>query len=86
MAAHAEFVFDNPRSLVPTDLALTVGEHSGTFDLDDIVPISQSRDYVAAAAAAGAAAGLTEVAGDHFTLIDPESDAWRQTLTILAGL
>jgi acetyl esterase/lipase len=50
---------------------------------DAIVPISQSRDYVTAA---GAAAGLTEVAGDHFTLIDPESDAWRQTLSILAGL
>jgi acetyl esterase/lipase len=53
---------------------------------DATVPISQSRDYVAAATAAGADAELTEVAGDHFAVIDPEADAWRQTLTLLAGL
>lgn len=53
---------------------------------DVIVPINQSRDYVAAATAAGADVALTEVSGDHFVLIDPESDAWRQTLTILDGL
>ncbi len=53
---------------------------------DTIVPISQSHDYVAAATAAGATAELTEVAGDHFVLIDPTSDAWKQTLAILDGL
>jgi acetyl esterase/lipase len=53
---------------------------------DTVVPISQSRDYVAAARAAGATAELTEVAGDHFVPIDPESDAWRETLSILEGL
>jgi acetyl esterase/lipase len=53
---------------------------------DTIVPISQSRDYVAAATAAGGMAGLTEVAGDHFVVIDPASAAWKQTLTLLDGL
>ena len=38
---------------------------------DDTVPISQSREYVAAATAAGAQAELVEVAGDHFVVIDP---------------
>jgi pimeloyl-ACP methyl ester carboxylesterase len=53
---------------------------------DDIVPISQSRSYVAAATAAGARAELVEVEGDHFVVIDPASQAWRQTLAILDGL
>jgi acetyl esterase/lipase len=53
---------------------------------DTVVPISQSRDYVAAAAASGAQAELTEVAGDHFVVIDPMSAVWKQTLAILDGL
>ena len=53
---------------------------------DDTVPISQSRDYVAAATAAGAQAELVEVAGDHFVVIDPATDAWRRTLEILDGI
>ncbi len=53
---------------------------------DDTVPISQSRDYVAAATAAGARAELVEVAGGHFVVIDPATDAWRQTVTILDGI
>ena len=40
---------------------------------DDVVPISQSRDYVAAARAAGAMATMVEVPGDHDTVIDPSS-------------
>lgn len=57
----------------------------GTADTN--VPIGQSREYVAAARAAGADARLTVVEeGDHFVLIDPSSEAWRQTLTILDGL
>jgi hypothetical protein len=35
---------------------------------------------------AGARAALTEVQGDHFTVIDPTTDAWRQTLEILDAL
>ena len=53
---------------------------------DDIVPIEQSRRYVAAATDAGAVAALTEVDGDHFVVIDPASDAWHPTLGILDRL
>lgn len=53
---------------------------------DDIVPISQSEQYVAAATAAGARAELVAVEGDHFTVIDATSDAWTRTLAILDDL
>lgn len=53
---------------------------------DDVVPVSQSREYVAAATAAGARAELLEVDGDHFVVIDPASDAWARTLAILDTL
>jgi pimeloyl-ACP methyl ester carboxylesterase len=48
---------------------------------DDIVPIGQSRAYVTAGDAT-----LVEVDGDHFTVVDPDSDAWAETLGILDGL
>lgn len=50
---------------------------------DQNVPYAQSTAYVAAATAAGGAAILHETAGDHFTLIDPTSAAWR---TVRDGL
>ena len=53
---------------------------------DDVVPIGQSRGYVDAATAAGADATLTEVAGDHFVVVDPEGKAWARTLELLDGL
>jgi len=53
---------------------------------DDVVPISQSQAYVAAARAAGATAELTQVAGDHFVVIDPAGKAWARTREILDGL
>ena len=53
---------------------------------DDIVPIAQSEEYVAAATAAGARAELVAVDGDHFVVIDPRSDAWAKTLAILDTL
>lgn len=53
---------------------------------DDTVPVSQSRAYVAAAVAAGARAALTELEGDHYVVIDAESEAWQQTLLILEDL
>jgi acetyl esterase/lipase len=44
---------------------------------DDIVPISISRDYAAAARSHGDDATLTEIPGaGHFELIDPRSSAW----------
>jgi acetyl esterase/lipase len=53
---------------------------------DDTVPVTQSRSYVAAARAAGAHAELTEVDGDHFVVIDADSDVWHRTLEILEDL
>jgi acetyl esterase/lipase len=50
---------------------------------DDIVPIEQSRTYVAAAGAAGADAELVELDGDHFVVIDPTSAAWATQLDLL---
>ena len=53
---------------------------------DSTVPISQSRAYVAAARAAGDDAELVEVPGDHFSLIDPRTPAWKRTVEVLTGL
>lgn len=53
---------------------------------DDVVPISQSRAYVAAARAAGAAAELVEVGGDHFTVVDPTHPSWTRQLQLLDTL
>jgi pimeloyl-ACP methyl ester carboxylesterase len=53
---------------------------------DDIVPISQSEQYVERATAAGASAQLVAVDGDHFTVIDPGSPAWGRQLEILDSL
>jgi acetyl esterase/lipase len=72
----------DPLHQVPIDIPV----HCIHGDADQNVPISQSRTYVRAATEAGARAELTEVDGDHFTLIDPASLAWRRTLAILDGL
>jgi len=73
----------DPRRQVPLDVPV----HCIHGTLDDSVPLSQSREYVAAARAAGGVAELTTIeGGDHFVLIDPASDAWRRTLAILDGL
>ncbi|NYD40352.1 prolyl oligopeptidase family serine peptidase [Nocardioides panaciterrulae] len=50
---------------------------------DDVVPISQSEGYVAAATAAGARAELVAVDGDHFVVVDTASPAWARTVAIL---
>jgi fermentation-respiration switch protein FrsA (DUF1100 family) len=52
-------------------------------DEDTIVPPAYSADYVSAAKAAGATAELVEVAGDHFVVIDPESEAWDRIVGVL---
>ena len=47
--------------------------------VDTVVPIDQSRAYVAAAAAAGDDVTLTEQAdANHFTVLEPRTPAWRQ--------
>lgn len=53
---------------------------------DQVVPIGQSAAYVDRARAAGADAELVEVPGDHFSVIDTASEAWRSTLTVLRDL
>ena len=53
---------------------------------DDIVPISQSRDYVDRAVAAGATAELVEVTGGHFGVIDVGSPAWARIREIIDAL
>jgi acetyl esterase/lipase len=53
---------------------------------DENVPYSYSERYVAAATAAGGTASLTELAGDHFTLIDPAAPDWAVALAALPGL
>ncbi|MFC7492463.1 MULTISPECIES: alpha/beta hydrolase family protein [unclassified Knoellia] len=53
---------------------------------DETVPLSQSTDYVAAAARAGADATASEVDGDHFVVIDVDSSAWTRQLELLDEL
>jgi hypothetical protein len=50
------------------------------------VPYSYSERYVAAATAAGGTASLTELSGDHFTLIDPATPDWATVIAALPGL
>jgi acetyl esterase/lipase len=72
----------DPRRQLPLDVPVRCVHATG----DDIVPLSQSVSYVDAARAAGADAGLVEVDGDHFTVIDTASDAWTRTLEVLDEL
>lgn len=53
---------------------------------DDTVPIEQSETYVAAARQAGGTATLTEVPGDHYTVIDPAHESWAAVRDALPGL
>ncbi len=72
----------DPLQQVPLDVPVWCVHATG----DDMVPVSQSREYVAAATAAGGRAELVEVGGDHFVVIDEDSYAWRQTMEILDGI
>lgn len=67
----------DPAHLVPTGVpSLLV--HG---DADVNVPIDQSERYLAAASEADDTCSLLRLPGvDHFEVIDPGSDAWRQTL------
>ena len=72
----------DPVRQVPLDVPVWCVHGRG----DDVVPISQSRTYVDAARSAGATAELVDVDGDHFTVVDPDSEAWARTLEILDGI
>lgn len=52
---------------------------------DDTVPLDQSERYEAAASAAGDPVELLRAPGDHFTVIDPASDLWAETVRFLDG-
>jgi acetyl esterase/lipase len=52
---------------------------------DAVVPVDQSREYVARATAAGADATLATVDGGHYGVIDPGSAAWAACLEVLRG-
>jgi pimeloyl-ACP methyl ester carboxylesterase len=54
---------------------------------DDVVPLDQSVAYARRADAAGDEAELVDVDGaDHFDVIDPGHEAWRQVVTRLEKL
>jgi acetyl esterase/lipase len=72
----------DPAALVPTGVP-TVCIH-GTAD--DVVPLSQSEAYVAAATAVGGDARLVRVPGGHFEHLDPTSQAVDALLDALRGL
>jgi dipeptidyl aminopeptidase/acylaminoacyl peptidase len=68
-----EYALADPLQRLPTgaDVLLVHG------DADDRVPVQLSRDYDAAATAAGDSCELLELAGaDHFSIIDPRSTVW----------
>ncbi|MFW5474243.1 alpha/beta hydrolase family protein [Knoellia sp. CPCC 206450] len=81
-AATAEDARYDPRQQVPLDVPVRCIHGRA----DDIVPPSQSSDYVAAATAAGADAAVEQVDGDHFVVIDVESAAWTRQLELLDEL
>ncbi|MFL6023842.1 MAG: alpha/beta hydrolase family protein [Marmoricola sp.] len=68
----------------PTQLVPAYGSVSAVHArADHNVPLTQSTTYVNADLAAGGAAGLVTVPGDHFDLIDPGSAAWAKVVTLL---
>ncbi|HZQ90232.1 MAG TPA: alpha/beta hydrolase [Terriglobales bacterium] len=80
---------ENWRAASPLELSIRVPQRLIHAALDDVVPISLSRDYVAAKRARGENAQLIELAGaDHFDVIDPRSKAWpvvQRTVLELLG-
>ncbi|RKS04843.1 prolyl oligopeptidase family protein [Nocardiopsis sp. Huas11] len=76
------YAFSSPLRSVPVGVPQLV-VHG---DADQRVPVEHSRDYVAAARAAGDSVTYHEVAGaDHFAVIDPAHAAWRGVRAHLAG-
>jgi acetyl esterase/lipase len=69
----------DPVALVPSGVRTVLVHGTG----DDIVPLSQSEDYLAVA---GPACSLVKVPGDHFSHLDPASAACDALRTALATL
>jgi pimeloyl-ACP methyl ester carboxylesterase len=72
----------DPTRLLPTGVR-SVLIHGAD---DDIVPISQSEAYAAAATHAGDDSTLIRIAGDHFPHIDPDSTACDELRDALAAM
>lgn len=73
----------SPRALLPLGARILL-VHG---DADDAVPVRQSRDFAAAAAAAGDRVELVDLPGvDHMSLIDPAGAAWASVRTRLPDL
>lgn len=81
---------DVPRNYQIADpikhLPLGVPVHCVHGHDDGNVPYAQSTAYVDAAIKAGDTAVLHPIDGDHFTLIDPTSDAWTVVVDLLPKL
>ena len=72
----------DPQQQIPLDVPVWC-----VHGVDDaIVPLGQSEGYVVDAQAAGAQAEVVRVAGDHFVVIDPDSEAWAATLEVLDSI
>ncbi len=69
------YAIADPMQRLPTGVTVLLAHG----DADDRVPVQLSRDYAAAARAAGDSCELLELAGvGHFAVIDPRSNAWAQ--------
>ncbi|MCW2497900.1 alpha/beta hydrolase [Jatrophihabitans sp.] len=78
----ARYKLADPIEAVPLDATVLCVHARG----DMHVPYAQSVSYVTADTRAGGRASLREVPGDHFTLIDPSSEAWSVVVEALPGL
>lgn len=77
-----EYLLADPIAAVPVPVPVLCLHSRG----DENVPFSYSERYVAAARAAGGRAGLVELSGDHFTLIDPAAPDWAAVIAALPEL
>lgn len=71
--ADQRFELADPVRLLPTG-ATVLCVHGAD---DDVVPLSQSEQYQAAAVAAGDRVEVRVVAGDHMAVIDPAGQGWQ---------
>ena len=72
----------DPQQQIPIDVPVWC-----VHGIDDaIVPLGQSEGYVVAAQAAGAKAEIVRVPGDHFAVINPDTEAWAATIEVLDSI
>lgn len=71
------YAVGDPTALAPPPVPVLLVHGTG----DDNVPMTQSETY---AEAAGDAADLRRVDGDHFTVVDPGDESWELTMDWIA--